>query len=263
MGPDRPRIAWRSNYGLLGLALAATLLTAGYGFFSFADQYRQPKALDSAIVALRLAVEKDPTDVSTRIRLATAYLDSGQTAAARAEFEEILKAKPDFVMPITGIGLTYYREGKYNEALEQFDNVIGKLKSVRYAQYTADLNNALYFSGLILLHKGNLQGAEERLRAAVVTNNADGDAHMYLGWVLCQLGKCEEGLAETSLAMQFGPDSAEPHYYNALVLDRLGRKNEAIKELNSALKLRPDWREATEALQKMTGRQRDQRLNAL
>jgi tetratricopeptide (TPR) repeat protein len=238
---------------LLMLAAAVAVVVVGYGSFYFLDEYQPFSTLreDSTVQALRQAIEKNPGDLSSRIRLAALYLDKGEVEAAQAEFQEILKAQPDQTIALTGLGLVYFQQGQRDAALEQFDKVIQILEGQKYAHFTPDLNNAYYYSGLIHLHEGRYQEAESFLRKAVATNSADADAHMYLGWALCQQGRCEEALPELTKATQFVPEEAEPHYYRALVLEKLGNKEEAIQELELALKYRSNYPEATQALNRL------------
>ncbi len=246
-------VFWVSERGLTVLAIAVAVVVAGYGAYFYVDQYRPFGPGDSTLSSLRGAVEKRPADVMGRIRLATGYIDAGMYDAAEAEFLELLKADAGFSTAVTGLGLVYFKQGKYPQALEQFDEIIRAQEGTKYAELSADLNNAYYYTGVIFMKTGRLNESEQRLRGAILTNPADGEARMYLGWVMCQLGRCQEGLSETNFAVLFDPENPEPHYYQGLVLEKMGQKADAATELSLALKYRSDFAEASEALRRVKG----------
>ena len=79
------------------------------------------RQMAAAIATLRQLLEQDPHNVLARRDLASAYVETGQFAKARPEFQKVLAAAPEDYMANYEIGLAEDRLGLLKEAKEHLE----------------------------------------------------------------------------------------------------------------------------------------------
>src|SRR5215813_11461341 len=73
-------------------------------FAQLAEELRKAGELEEAIGVSREGLQKHPTYPSARMTLGRALMDSGDLAAARAEFEAVVKGAPDNILASRFLG---------------------------------------------------------------------------------------------------------------------------------------------------------------
>ncbi|PYQ49599.1 MAG: hypothetical protein DMF78_17830, partial [Acidobacteria bacterium] len=94
-------------------------------FAQLAEELRKEGELEEAIQVARDGLKKHPNYPSARITLGRALLDTGDLAAAKAEFETVLKAAPDNIVAsrylaecLEGLGDIEGATGRYKLTLQ-------------------------------------------------------------------------------------------------------------------------------------------------
>ncbi len=163
--------------------------------------------------ALSQAREADPGDPQVQSALGAVLLQAGRWKEAEHILDAILQANPSDVNALNGLGFIAWQD----------EHQDGKA--------------AGYF--------------EKALQIDVPSDSFNASLHNSLGAVLCEMGRCAEGIAHFQNAIQLAP--ADPGYHtnfaNALIV--LGRFGEARAELEKALMLAPNYTPARTSLQEL------------
>jgi Tfp pilus assembly protein PilF len=100
-------------------------------------------------------------------------------------------------------------------------------------------------AAMVLLERGNLEGAEKELEAALKSDTTFGPAHNNLGLTYYRQKKLYKAAQEFQAAAALLPGKAEPRNNLGLVLELPGRLEEAAKAYEEALAADPSFGEAT------------------
>jgi cytochrome c-type biogenesis protein CcmH/NrfG len=76
---------------------------------------------ESRAAALRAAIEKNNTDVESRVQLGNMYFDAERFADATTWYADALRVDPRNVNASTDLGIAYYYMNQPDRALAQFD----------------------------------------------------------------------------------------------------------------------------------------------
>ncbi len=125
---------------------------------------------DTAEMWFKKAIEADPRFVQPRLSLGRFYLQKGDVAAAKAQFESSLAVEPDNVVALCEMGMILANEGKTAE---------GEALFARTLKADAAYTPCYYYSGYILGKKGELAKALEKFDAARSINPADQNVLVY------------------------------------------------------------------------------------
>jgi predicted O-linked N-acetylglucosamine transferase (SPINDLY family) len=132
-------------------------------------------------------------------------------------------------------GLALHQAGRLDEA-----------ERVYAAVLETDPRNAdaQQFLGLILLRRGDVDGAVARIERAVTLNPKVGAYHYNLGVALQRRGDASGATASYRRAVGLAPDLAEAHNNLGNLLRESGAVVAAVESCRRAASLRPDWAEA-------------------
>lgn len=78
------------------------------------------EAVQKEIAGLKKALEEDPDDVESLVRLGNLYFDAGMFQEASGYYERALEVNPGDIMVQTDLGTTLRRLGRPREALDHF-----------------------------------------------------------------------------------------------------------------------------------------------
>ncbi|HET7214703.1 MAG TPA: tetratricopeptide repeat protein [Terriglobia bacterium] len=153
----------------------------------------------TAIRQIRWALEYLPKSPAVHNSLGLAYLHNGDADHAAIEFRRAIALKPDFA------------EAYYNmaQALERRDDEAGAAQFDQWAVHAglakAEGHDA---QGFLLLHHGDLPGAESEFEAAIQDEPSLASAHFHLGSALRREQKYAEAVAELKNALALDPSNA-------------------------------------------------------
>ena len=170
-------------------------------------------------------------------------------------FESCTRALTDSAVVDTGLALTYFRLGKYKEAIAWFKNVLSLRPEADAAR--EGLAFLLYISGnmaearqileqrlsgknvdfyIYYLHALVLQRLDARANRAKVLQSVEealrrnpqfAPAYFQRGRVWAEQGDIDRALADFEMCTDLDPDYAAPYYPMAQIYFKLGKKREA------------------------------------
>jgi Tfp pilus assembly protein PilF len=133
------------------------------------------------------------------------------------------------------LGTLRLREGRFKEAMEQFQEVLRI-----YPQLEEAHNNL----GNALLQLGRRPEAIEQYEAAIHLNPSYSSPRFNLAAALTQAGRIPEAMAQYRALLEVDPNDAESHQYLGELLLHSGRAAEAAEQFGAALRNDPhyaDW----------------------
>lgn len=142
-----------------------------------------------------------------------------------AEYEKVLRERPDFVEARTEMGRVLFWSGKRREALQTLEQVPLEKMDDQTRTVLADLYGA----------QKKYDQAEVLYRAYLEKHPEDWGIRLKLAELLSWSKRYRESLAQYEIILQARPDDQQVRRKYALVLSWAGRKTEAIKELRKTL----------------------------
>lgn len=146
---------------------------------------------------IKKAVSINPFIVKKHFAIGYAYFKQSKYQEAIDVYNEVLKINPKFILAHIALGYAYDRLGEYDKAEEVFSHAISLNKSL------SDGHAGL---GLILFRKGDFKASFNEYNKALRANPNYALAHTGLGYVYFALGKKEEALNEFKIAIEINPD---------------------------------------------------------
>lgn len=229
---------------------------------------------DSAVEAYKAALAGEPDNEMALNSLGFVYFSRGQLDEAAEQFERVIEINPHSVAPRLALGTTYLRAQKIDQAARTY----------RVALTVAPDSSKLHVNyGHTWEIKGELGKAEDEYREALDLDPRDDGAKNNLayalalqhrslpealrlaseavasqpdvaafrdtrGWVLFQMKRNQDAVAELQTAAGMRSASPAVHYHLGIVYQELQRSDEAIKELEIA---RQDLRFAEDAAERI------------
>jgi serine/threonine protein kinase/tetratricopeptide (TPR) repeat protein len=121
-------------------------------------------------------------------------------------------------------------------------------EAVRYAMAAVaarpDIAGAQYNLGVMLYHKGDLDGAIASYRQAILLQSDYAEAHGNLALALCDAGRAEEAVASWNEVLRLKPNAAYAHHGLAMALASAGQFAAAKERMDQAYELGakdPQW----------------------
>jgi len=158
---------------------------------------RKLGALDDAVDSLLLAATFDPELGEAHFYLGVVELDRKNFEEAQACFDRALALRPDDAQVFNSLG-------RLNLKRREIDAAIGHYRHALALQptFAAAASNLAY---VLFTEKREVDAALALAREAVRLDPAMADARCNLAMVLQFLGRCEEALAETAIALEKDP----------------------------------------------------------
>lgn len=174
-------------------------------------------------------------DVRSMLSGAAALLQMGQTVAAKARCEQILKRFPGSADALHLLGVCHARLGDDAAA----ERLIGRSLALNPAAVAAYNHR-----GISLRRLGRADDAIASFRQAVALRGDYAEAWNNLGNAYREAVRTDEALEAFTRALALRPDLAQAHHNRAAVLAGLGRDEEALADLDAALRLDRAYAEA-------------------
>jgi tetratricopeptide (TPR) repeat protein len=210
-------------------------------------------------------LQEDPGNARVAMLLGDCYVRLGKDEQAISVLTPFEQADPDNLTIEWTLGSALIRAGQTREGLQRVDKVAAKkalpevyalaaethlrLEEFELARQYADLAvktdpnspgvNTL--SGLVREYSGDLDGAEQAFRHAIVQKPDDFEAHLRLGSVLYQQRKLDEAQKQLERAMELDPASSYARFELAKVQNAQGQTETALKNFEAVAKEIPQW----------------------
>ena len=199
--------------------VAVLVLFAGYYVW---DRYVYLAGRPPAGLKIEQAVHRDPQDSEARLALAETYLLSGRYADALEQAEEVLGLYPDAANALLIAGISNVRMGQSEAALAPLRSFVAQRQDGPLARSDSVLEAAYYHLGESYLKLNRPTEAIPVLEAALLINPTDADALFQLGLAYNASGQPEIGVQQFIEAVRFVPDFAEAYNGMAASYSALG-----------------------------------------
>ncbi len=240
-----------SGRSVIALAALVAFLSLFAGHYVW-DRYiyiggRPPVGLD-----VEQAVHRDPQDSEARLALAETYLLSGRYADALEQAEEVLGLYPDAASALLIAGISHVRLGQSEAALAPLQSFVAQRQDGPMARTDTVLEAAYYHLGESYLKLNRPTEAIPVLEAALLISPTDADALYQLGLAYHASGQPEIAMQQFHEAVRFVPDFSEAYRGLAASYSALGwYDHEAYARGMEAFSLR-DCRAARPHLEQAT-----------
>jgi len=165
--------------------------------------------------------------------LGLAYYKQGQYEQAIRHFSEaILKNPRDAEGYYFSRGQAYSELGQYQHALDDYKKVIS-LKP----DYLDDVYNNI---GVIYYKLGQFQKAIDYFTEAIRRNSRYVSVYMNRGTLYVQLGQYKNALDDFSKVISLDHDHFDAYLSRGVIEQRLGWHGQAVKDFSEAIRLKPD-----------------------
>ncbi|MDH4135137.1 MAG: tetratricopeptide repeat protein [Anaerolineae bacterium] len=169
---------------------------------------------------------------SEHMDLGLEYYGQGKFDEAIAEFQAAIELEPDDADAHRNLGTAYGEQGKWEEAAAAYEQAI---------ELDPDFGEA--YGDLVwpYIELGRLSEAIATGEKAIELTPDYAAAHNNLGVAYDKQGRLEEAIAEYQEATRLDPDDALAHNNLGIAYKKQGRLDEAIAEYQEAIRLDPDY----------------------
>lgn len=260
------------NKKLVGATLAsALLLMAGLGgcgrsessetLVADAKQFIQKGDTKAAVIQLKNALLKNPSDVEARLTLGALYNDIGDPLSAEKEYRKAaeLGAGPD--KTVHGLATALMAQNQFQNVLDetaatsagkaellalrgQANLGLGKVDLAQQSYEQAVQANpkssaALIGMARIALTQQDIEGAMRLADQAATESPNDPDVWMFKGGLLRAQGKSDEALAAYDQVLKVKPSHRSAHIEKAYIEIATGKFDAAKADIEAAKKAAP------------------------
>jgi len=175
-------------------------------------------------------MKQPPKAISRKLAEATALLQRGEFAAARAAFGAVLKFDPRNVDALHFAGIAAAQMGH----LEEGEALIRRALEVNPRHAAAHSNH-----GSALIRLNRYEDALVSLDRAIALDPNRANAHKNRGVALTHMKRLKDSVAALDRAIALDPDDAEAHNHRACALMDQFKLEDALAGIEKALSLRP------------------------
>ena len=192
-----------------------------YALYSLIEEDHSLGDKAAGLEHFRLLVKDFPDSPWLHVLYANAYVQKGNDADGRKEYQEALRLNPDLPAVNFRLGFLFYKEGEYIPAAECFRKELA---------LNPTYSDANLFLGQTLHNLGREEEAAVHLRRAIALDTRSELAYKALVAVLGGKGDVEGAVEILRMAEKAFP--ADPSFPAQLasVLTKLNREEEALKE---------------------------------
>jgi arylsulfatase A-like enzyme/Flp pilus assembly protein TadD len=189
---------------------------------------------DAAIAGFGKAVEIDPRNTKSYLRLSEAEIARGNSDAAEGWLRRAIAVHEDRVLVdrLAQVLLQSGQSGKRSEARALLGGLAAKAPKDALAAYNL---------GQLLLVEGETESALVELRRAAALAQSDPDVHQALGSALALSGRRDEAVESFRRAVELAPCFAAAHANLGAAYAELGRLPEAAAALEKAVSCDPTY----------------------
>lgn len=223
------------------------------------------------------ALELNPSDEVSHLKLAHLFLFSGEYPKAFIEINNVLRANvynaeayflkgmcyknmKDTNRAISSFQTAVQTDPKYADAYLQLALLFEAKKDPLAIRYYENAYNAnptdfepLYGEGMYWQNQNEYEEAKKVYHRILLHNNNFPKAYYNLGWMLLQQDSTEKAYRQFDLAVKVQPDYADAWYNRGLCSEILGKKKEALSDYEQALTFAPKTPYILQALERVKG----------
>jgi len=172
----------------------------------------------------------------------TAPEQTTPATVAVEEWEEKVAEDPNDPENLLALGYAYQQEGRLEDALRLYDEVLGADKSN---------TGALYNKGMVLMELGRPKEAEAVLWDVLEASPEHALAAKALGEYYIGKNQYKSALATLAPVVEARPEYADLQYLAGFSCEQLGRPEPAVAYYRGALTYNPDLAGAREGLSRL------------
>ncbi|HGY55896.1 MAG TPA: tetratricopeptide repeat protein [Caldithrix abyssi] len=192
----------------------------------------KPRPRPEVVIGLfRKAIREDARFWEAYYNLGITYFNDHKYNDALRQFNKVIQALPDFEKPYYGRGLIYERQKKYDLAIADFKKV---------TEFNSNDYKSFYYLGKISVRKKQYKEAAKYLKKANTINPDYAPAYYEMGNIYYNQGKYRQAIPHFRKATELDADNANYHrklgdsYYRSQVFFS------AYNELKTTIRLRPN-----------------------
>ncbi len=205
--------------------------TLGCFFNNLGNAYSEVGKVDSALKALEIAVEINPSLAESRMNLGNMYLKKGRRSEAIREYRTALQINPDDAKTHLNLGNAYTEQGWIRDAISEYQmslkldpNIIDTYKNLA----TAYCKQEMFGAAIV------------QLRRALILDPKESSLYAWLGDVHFKMGEHVKAIVQYEKALKVDPKLASAHLGLGMCYSQLGQTGEAIKAYKKALAIEPE-----------------------
>lgn len=205
-----------------------------------------PARLKEAKEHLAMGIQIDPDYMGTRHEYAIVLQSMGDTAAAAAEWEMIVRREPQHAMAWMSLGQLEMVRRNYTKALELFRRGLAVPPDTPFS--LGDPGMGYHRVALTYWGMGKTRDAEANFALSEETNPRHAD--LYIDWARFakEMGRVDDGVRIYARGVDRNPDNGTLRLAFGNYLQQAGRFGEAKEQLEAATRILPNDPRALTAL---------------
>ena len=169
------------------------------GYSALSDLYMRDKNYSSALEVIETGLRELPSNLNLRLKSAGLQIAKGDTGAAIAQYESILKDEPNSVLAINNLASLILDTRSDKESLNRAISLAEALKG-------SAVPNLMDTYGWAQFKKGDVKTAVSTLEAAVAKLPNSATVHYHLGLSYAAAGQSDKAAEQFKKALDLEPD---------------------------------------------------------
>ena len=201
-----------------------------------AKMYRELGDYEHAVIRYRLALENDPGDIDTWLKLGSLSLQMKEPFKAQNTFLKAVELNPSSAEAHQQLALFYYNEGRYDDSMNEFTEVtrlnpLSEVAHFRIGTIKLHLGDGKKESGDAGLAQEYYAQAAGELQKALHINPTFVDASYNLGLAQLRLNNKDAARKQWELTLVTSPLHPQTLYNLGQLYGYTGRKKESLELL--------------------------------
>ncbi len=176
--------------------------------------------------------------LNKQIKQAQTHLANGQLKEANHLYQTVLKANPEHSDALHYLGIISYKEGRYDDAIEQINNGV---KSALKKRKLETLTEGYYFLGLSHHEKGHFDKALEYFNKTLLNNSNHANAYAMMARTYNAMGELKKAIPLYEKSCALNPHSTiawnnlANNYHSNAQYDEAQQAYEKVLQLDPSL----------------------------
>lgn len=207
------------------------LQTLSCFFNNLGNAYSDIGDMETALAALEIAVEINPSLAESRTNLGNIYLQKDKIEEAIYQYEAALKINPSDAKTHNNLGNAYIRRGWLTNAVGHYQQSI---------ELDANFTEAYRNLATAYCKDEKFGQAQMILNRAIDLEPENALLYSQLGDVYSKMGDCEKAMFQYQKALKKKGDLAEAYYGMGLCYNKSGLVEDEIEAYKKAVAIEPD-----------------------